>query len=256
MKTIETFVLQRTIKIRVFAFLMICQMGFYHYVFGQNSVNINNSFLSNLANVNNNVVQLTLINNALNMNPQVIRSINVPRVQKQTKSSRKKLNTNFRIKHTTKITAIPLPKQSTASHKSPIIKKKRKQSSTRDNRVFANVSNSTNLEVEVQQSIIKPVVNNDANVLINPELNIEKENTIALAQSLQHNNEFVLKRNEAKSYTSNRKPSNLNKKTHHFNVSRRKKFNHLCCSTTKKMAKLFARDKRNRIDPTKCFVWS
>ena len=251
MKTLEHSLLKKTLKLGLFALITFCHLGVSHYLVGQNIINIVNPSHPNLGNINtnNDVLQYALINNAVNVNSQIIQSMSNPRVIIQSRNSLKKSTKNAVIKPHATLSNKLVNKQLAVNNKPNVMKRKKKKLPVANKRVAA----SSKPVIEIQQAI----VNQEKNIQFVPQQVIMKDNPIvATLQQKQRDNEITINLNERKVDSSIRNTSRMSKKNQNLYSLKRKKFNRFCHSTNKKFAKLFARDRKCKIDPAKCFAWS
>lgn len=261
MKTFKTLALKKTVKPCALALIIMWQLGFSQQTVAQNNINninvinIPHPNLGNLINVNinNDFDQMPLINNGPNNNSQFSQSINVAVIKKKTVSLVKMANTAPIYKPKAKPANTTSNKQLAVNNKSKSIAKPKKPLPLPQKKAPVTTASVTKPVIEIQQPIDKPTVNEVKNVLSNPKQVVVTENTIIATPPIQSRNEVNIKSSVGKALTLNR---NINKTNHHVNASKRKKINHFRYSTNKKIAKLFARNKKNKMDLAKCFAWS
>lgn len=261
MKTFKTLALKKSMKPCALALIIIGQLGFSQQTLAQNNIkninviNVPHPNLGNLINVNliNDVDQMPLINNGPNNNTQFSQSINVAVIKKKTVSPVKKVNATPIYKPKAKPANTLSNKQLAVNNKPKPIVKPKKLLPLPQKKVPVATASVNKPVIEIQQSMDKPTINEVRNVFTNPKQVVITENTIIATPAIQSRNEFNIKSNVGKALTLSR---NTDKTNHHTYASKRKKINHFRYSTNKKIAKLFARNKKNKMDLTKCFAWS
>lgn len=263
MKTFKPLALKKTVKPCALALVIIWQLEFSQQAVAQNNINNINVInvphpnLGNLINVNinNDFDQMPMINNGSNSNSQFSQSINVAVIKKKTVSPVKMANTAPIYKPKAKPANTTSNKQLAVNNKpkpKPIANPK-KPLPLPQKKAPVTTASITKPVIEIQQPIDKPTVNEVKNVLSNAKQVVITENTIIAPPPIQSRNEVNIKSSVGKALTLNR---NTNKTNHRVNASKRKKINHFRYSTNKKIAKLFARNKKNKMDLAKCFAWS
>lgn len=261
MKTFKTLAVKKTVKPCALALVIIWQLGFSQHTLAQNNINNINVInvphpnLGNLINVNinNDFEQMPMINNGPNNNSQFSQSINVAVIKKKTVSPVKMANAAPIYKPKAKPANTTSNKQLAVNNKPKPIVKPKKPLPLPQKKALVTTASITKPVIEIQQPIDKPTANEVKNVLSSPKQALLTENTIIAPPPIQSSNEFNSKSNVGKALTLNR---NRNKTNHRVNASKRKKINHFRYSTNKKIAKLFARNKKNKMDLAKCFAWS
>jgi hypothetical protein len=258
MKTFKTLALKKRRKPCALALIIIWQLGFSQHMVAQNNINninVTHPNLGNLINVNinNDFDQMPIINNGSNNNSQFSQSINVAVIKKKTVSPVKMANTAPIYKPKAKPANTTSNKQLAVNNKpKPIVKPKKPIARTQKKALVTEASVNKPV-IDIQQSMHEPTVNEVKNVLPNPKQAVITENTITAPPPMQSSNEVNVKSNVSKSL---RLKGSANKTNHHTYASKRKKINHFRYSTNKKIAKLFARNKKSKMDITKCFAWS
>jgi len=256
MKTFKTLALKKSIKPCALALIIIGQLGFSQHTLAQNTIkNINVISVPhpNLGNLINDFDQMPLINNGPNNNKQFSQSINVTVIKKKTVSPVKKANAAPIYKPKVKSANTPSNKQLAVNNKPKPILKPKKPLVLPQKKASVTAASINKPVIEIQQSIDKSTINEVRNVFTNPKQVVIIENTIISPPAIQSRNEFNIKSNVGKALKLSR---NTDKTNHHAYTSKRKKINHFRYSTNKKIAKLFARNKKNKMDLAKCFAWS
>ena len=248
MKTFKTLALKKTVK--PFALIIIWQLEFSQHIVAQNNINVINvphPNLGNLINVNliNDLDQMPLINNGPNNNTQFSQSINVSSIKKKTVSPVKKANATPIYKPKAKPANTTSNKQLAVNNKPKPILKSKKPLVLPQKKASVTAASLNKPVIEIQQSKDKPTINEVRNVFTNPKQVVITENTIIATPAIQSRNEFNIKSNVGKALTLSR---STNKTNHHAYASKCKKIQHFRYATNKKIAKLFARNKKNKID--------
>ena len=252
---------KKAIKPSVLVGIILLQAAFSYHVGAQNlTINVGNPPHPNLGNfinvINNGPGQLALIDNGPNNNSQPSQSFNVAVIKKKTPSPVKKAKVTPIHKPQTKVITKPINKQVSVNYKPKPIVKPKKQLPLPQKKASVTTAPVNKPVLIVQQPINKPIVNELSNVSVNPTQRVIIENTVVAALPVQTSNQLIVKPNEEKVYASSGSSGSSKKATNHFYASKRKTINHFRCSTNKKIAKLFARNKKMKIDPAKCFAWS
>lgn len=253
MKTFITTLSKQTIMSCALTGIILLQIGCSYQIVAQNNINIANPLQSSFNNVND-PVQSALINNGSKINSPFSRSINVTSVKKRTTNPVKKSYVTPISKTQTKSTAKPINKQLAVNYKPKQIVKPKQQLQQPQKKVQAVVS-AQNQPVLVIQQLNKPVVNEVGNVLVNLTQEVIS-NTVVVGPPLQSGNQIIVNTKKIKTYALSGGSGSAKKTTQRISSSKRKSINHFRYSTNKKIIKLLARTKKNKIDPARCFVWS
>ncbi len=256
MKTFKIQAFKKTLKVLVI--IIIWQLLFSQHILAQNNINVVNPLHPNLGilinvNISNDFEGMSLINNGPNNNLQFYPFNNVAVGRKKTASSVKKTYATSNYKHQAKTANKAVNKHLAKNSKPKPIVKPKKFSQLPHKKASVTSASINKPAIEIQKLTDKLNVSEVRNVLPNPEQFVIAENTIIALPVIQSRNEINIQSNERKALSSDR---NTNKINHHVYMLKRKKINHLRYSTNKKIAKLFAKSKKNKMLPAKCFAWS
>lgn len=254
-----------TLPKHLLAGMLAIQLGFTHHIKAQNTVIVNftannspniNQSVNIFQNMNNAPVQMTLANNIQNTN----RRPSPAPVLAQAQSQRS-------VRRTTNPQAVSAARPARTN----------RESNHRVNRVIQQTMPVQENTIVQQAEVIQT---NNASVnpqLINTASNLNTDNNVGSLNNLQAftssgnmnvNAMPQMNFNDAPVANSTEQSSNRRsvnaasissgssgKSAHHSSKSKRNSLSHFRYSTGKKFQRLFAKTKKNKFDPAKCFVW-
>ncbi|MES2133201.1 MAG: hypothetical protein V4506_12720 [Bacteroidota bacterium] len=257
----QTFTLPKN----VLAGILMMQLGFAYHTQAQNTVIQQTSNLNFTLNNSNNISQsVNVFRNSNNGPAQMTLTNNV-----QNTNNRPRPNTV--VAHAQNQSVRPAHNPRPVSVARPVVHTNR----TSNHRVSRVIQQ--NMPVQENNTVEQTAVVQADNVSVNPQLlnnapDISNDNNVS-ANNIQafvglgnlntnvspmnlNNAPVVASSRESSSRRSvNSVSSSSSKSSHSSSKSKRSSLKHFRYTTGKKFQKFFAKNKKNKFDPTKCFVW-